>query len=213
MSALLQQAFRTAASELGMASAAWLFVREAAAVNGDDGVTALRDDMGRLWPVLDAVGAAWLSGARMPMAQADDVLPALAGVSRLVVIGMESLWLDALLAALPAATPVGLVQHGDPMTHWTRVADNYHGRMTLLQLADFQTWAGPRSVLMTFVYGQSHQQVYVLPSWLRVCGPDVRLQFRALLGWRILDVPLDIYPRWLVAAQADTLTDVRPAPC
>lgn len=212
MSALLQQAFRTAASELGMASAAWLFASEAAAVQGDSAVAALRDDLGRQWPVLDAICAAWLKGQRRPQAGADDVLPALAGAARLVVVGVESCWLDVLLAALPADIPVGLVQHGDPVTHWARVADNYPGRVKLLQLADFQTWAGPRSVLMTFVYGQSHQQVYVLPSWLRVCGPDVRLQFRALLGWRVLAAPLDVYPRWLVAAGADTFTDLRPLP-
>lgn len=213
MSALLQQAFRTAASELGMASAAWLFVREAASVNGDAGVAALRDDMGRLWPVLDAVCASWLTGQRIPVAQADDVLSTLAGASRLVVIGIEAVWLDALLQVLPPDVQVGLVRHGDPVTNWGRVIDNYGKRVKLLDLAEFQTWAGPRSVLMTFVYGQTHEQVYVLPSWLRVCGPDVRLQFRTLLGWRVLDVPLDIYPRWLVAASVQTMTDIRPLPC
>lgn len=213
MSALLQQAFRTAASELGMASAAWLFVREAANVKGDTGVAALRDDMGRQWPVLDAVCAAWLNGQRSPMAQAADVLSALDGALRLVIIGIETVWIDALLQSLPTEVQIGLVRHGDPVTHWDRVIDNFRQRVKLLDLAEFQTWAGPRSVLMTFVYGQTHEQVYVLPSWLRVCGPDVRLQFRSLLGWRVLDVPLDIYPRWLVAASAQTLTEVRPTPC
>ena len=45
MSALLQQAFRTAASELGMASAAWLFTREAAAADGPAGVAAMRETL------------------------------------------------------------------------------------------------------------------------------------------------------------------------
>ena len=106
---------------------------------------------------------------------------------------------------------VGLVQEGDPLTHWPRVLANHGHRVEPLGLADFQTWAGPRSVLMSFVYGATSNQVFVLPAWLRVTGPDVRLQFRSLLGWRILDVPLEIYPRWLVAADAQTLTDLRPA--
>jgi hypothetical protein len=63
--------------------------------------------------------------------------------------------------------------------------------------------------LLTFVYGATESQVFVLPAWLRTTGPDVRMQFRSLLGWRILDVPLEIYPRWLVAADVSTLTDLK----
>jgi hypothetical protein len=211
MSALLQQAFRTAASELGMASAAWLFVREAAATEGDAGVAALRDELGRSWPVLDAVGAGWLDGARAALIQSDELLADLVGSTRLVVVGLESEWLDHLVAILPATVQVGLVQQGDPVTHWSRVVSNYGGRVRLLQLADFQSWAGPRSALLTFVYGQAHDHVFVLPGWLRVCGSDVRMQFRALLGWRVLDAPMDVYPRWLVAASVNTLTSLRPS--
>lgn len=210
MSALLQQAFRIAASELGMASAAWLFVRETAAVEGEAGVATLRDDMGRQWPVLDAVCAGWLAGLQQPVVDAQDVLDPLEGVTRLVLVGFEALWMDALVATLPASTRIGLVQQGDPHTNWQRVVANQGGRVELLQLSDFQSWAGPRSVLMTFVYGQTQEQVFVLPTWLRVAGADVRLQFRSLLGWRVLNAPLDVYPRWLVAADINTLTDLRP---
>ena len=211
MKGLQDQAFRLAASELGMASAAWLFVRETAAEQGDEGVAALRDQLGRAWPVLDAVCAGWLSGAQAPRPDVDAVLQLLQGIARLVLVGHEALWVDALLPALDPSVRVGLVQEGDPLTHWPRVLANHGHRVEPLGLADFQTWAGPRSVLMSFVYGATSNQVFVLPAWLRVTGPDVRLQFRSLLGWRILDVPLEIYPRWLVAADAQTLTDLRPA--
>lgn len=210
MSALLQQAFRTASSELGMASAAWLFVQETAATEGDPGVATLRDELGRLWPVLDAVCAGWLEGARNAQVQSEELLAELTGSTRLVVVGIESLWLDHLIAQLPSAVQIGLVQQGDPVTHWPRVVSNYGDRVRLLQLADFQTWAGPRSSLLTFVYGQAHDQVFVLPGWLRVCGTDVRMQFRTLLGWRVLDAPMEVYPRWLVAASVDSLTALRP---
>lgn len=211
MKGLQDQAFRLAASELGMASAAWLFVRETAAEQGSEGVAALRDAMGRAWPVLDAVCAGWLAGARAPQPRVDAVRPLLEGAQRLVLVGHEALWLDALLPTLDPALRVGLVQEGDPLTNWSRVLANHRGRVEPLALADFQTWAGPRSVLMSFVYGATASQVFVLPAWLRASGPDVRLQFRALLGWRILDVPLEIYPRWLVAADLQTLTDLRPS--
>jgi hypothetical protein len=209
MSALQQQAFRLAASELGMASAAWLFVRETAAVAQDAGVAALRDELGRAWPVLDAVCAGWLAGVHAPPLALDPVLPLLHSAARLVLVGHEALWVDALLQALPPTVRVGLVLEGDPQTHWPRVLANHGERVEALSLANFQSWAGPRSVLLTFVYGATASQVFVLPAWLRATGPDVRMQFRSLLGWRILDVPLEIYPRWLVAADAHTLTDLR----
>ncbi len=211
MSALQQQAFRIAASELGMASSAWLFVRETAAAQGEAGVLALRDGMGRAWPVLDAVCLSWLADQREPVIDPNEVLPLLEGVSRLVLVGHESLWLDALMAELPATARVAVLQQGDAHTDWPRVVANYGARVELLQLSDFQSWAGPRSVLMTFVYGHTHEQVFVLPAWLRVAGPDVRLQFRALLGWQVHETPLEVYPRHLVAADVRTLTDLRPA--
>jgi len=207
-----EQAFRLAASELGLASAAWLFVRETAAVDGADGVGELRDAMGRAWPVLDAVCAGWLAGTRTPDVRAADVLPLLEGAARLVLVGYEADWVDALLRGLPATVRAGLVQLGDPRTHWPRLFANHGSRLEPLTLMEFQSWAGPRSVLATFVYGHAARQLFVLPAWLRCAGPDVRTQFRSLLGWRILEVPMELYPRWLVAADAATITELRPAP-
>jgi len=206
----LLQAFRLAAAELGMASASWLFVRETAAEAGDEGVATLRDQLGREWPVLDAVCAGWRHGARKPRVEADALAARLQGATRLVLVGHEAIWVDALLQRLPSTLQVGLVPAGDPLADAVRMLDNHGRRVQALTLADFQTWAGPRSVLASFVYGLSGQQVFVLPAWLRAAGPDVRLQFRSLVGWRVLDLPLAIYPRWLVAADAQTLTELVP---
>ncbi len=212
MSAMQQQAFRLAAAELGMASAAWLFVQETAAMGQTDEVALLRDEMGRAWPVLDAVCANWLAGTPQPQIDVEAVRAQLQGASRLVLVGYESTWLDALLPSLPPALRVAVLTVGDPLANWDRMLANHGTRVEPLRLEDFQSWAGPRSVLLTFVYGAAGRQIFVVPSWLRVSGLDVRLQFRSLLGWRILDIPMEIYPRWLVAADADTLTDLRPAP-
>lgn len=206
-----QHGFRLAASELGMASAAWLFVQETADEAGDQGVAALRDDLGREWPVLDAICSGWNQGVREPLVAVEAVLRALQGASRLVMVGYESVWMDALLTRLPPEVRVGLLLEGDPLAQWSRVLSNHGGRVEALGLSDFQSWAGPRSVLMTLVYGVHDQQVFVLPAWLRTSGPDVRLQFRDLLGWRIQDMPLAVYPRWLMAADAHTLTRLCPA--
>lgn len=212
MTARVGQAFRLAASELGMASAAWLFVAETHALEGEAGVRALRDQLGRSWPVLDAVCAAWLGGVRAPTVSAAEVLPVLEGVTRVVVVGLETLWLDALVAALPPATRVGLVRYGELSPDWERVGANYGHRVELLELSEFQSWAGPRSALVTFVFGETGEQgVFALPAWLRVSGPDVRLQFRALVGWAVLRVPLEVYPRWLVAAETSSFTHLEPA--
>lgn len=212
MTARLDQAFLLAAGELGMASAAWLFARETAAVEGDEGVSRLRDELGRRWPVLDAVCAAWLQGLRAPRLDAAEVLPALEHLTRVLVVGLEAWWLDVLLAALPPSTRVGLLQQSDFSPDWGRVRGNLGARVELLDLAHFQAWAGPRSALLTFVYGASGSTgPFALPAWVRVSGPDVRTQFRALVGWDVLQVPLAVYPRWLVATGAEAFTHLEPA--
>lgn len=191
------QAFPVAAGELGMASAAWLFVREVAGLRGDAGVAALRDLLGRTFPVLDAVASVWLEGRRAPDTDPSDVLAACAGAETVVVVGLETDFLDALVPRLGAAR-VALLAHGDFATDWDRVAANYGGRVTLTELSSFQRLAGKRSVLLTFVYGAQGDGTYVGSGWLRAAGPDVRTQFRDMVAWDVLRAPMYVYPRWLV---------------
>jgi len=212
MGALLEQAFRLAASELGMASAAWLFVRQTAAAEGAAGVAALRDAMGRNWPVLDAVCAGWLAGRQTQSIDPDQLREDLIGAQRLLLVGYEADWVDALLPHLASELRVGLITAGDPLADWERVLANHRGRIEPVAPAAFQSWAGPRSLLLSFVYGHTPQQLFVLPAWLRTAGSDVRLQFRELLGWHIMDTSLALYPRWLVAAEPDTFTVLRGLP-
>ena len=209
MSASLDQGFSLAAAELGLASAAWLFTEEVHRGEGDDGVHRLRDALGRRWPVLDAVCAAWLDGERAPEVDAAPLVSRLEGVTRLVVVGLEARWLDALMRLLPVSVRVGLVRHSEFSPDWERVVANLGPRVELLELADFQGWAGQRSVLLSFVYGAGGGSgLFALSAWVRVAGPDVRTQFRELMGWDVLRVPLSIYPRWLVAVSAEDFTQL-----
>lgn len=208
--ARLHQAFRLAAAELGMASAGWLFVSTAARAGADAAVVELRDILGRTWPVLDAICAGWLEGAR-PLdtptpAMYQTLSAALAGAWRVVVVGVESRCLDALCATLSAPVRLGLIRHSDLDPDWNRVLANHRGRIEALDLSNFQTWAGPRSVLLTCTYGTTDGQHFVLPAWLRVAGSDVRLQFRDLIGCNMLAVPLHVYPRWLVTVDSHSFT-------
>jgi hypothetical protein len=61
-----------------------------------------------------------------------------------------------------------------------------------------QHWAGSRSALLTFVYRADDYHAHVGPAWLRVSGPDVRTQFRALVGWDVLGESMAVCPRWLL---------------
>lgn len=211
MSSGLDQAFSLAAAELGMASAGWLFTEEVFQGEGAEGVQRLRDALGRRWPVLDALCAAWLDGARAPQVDAAALVARLEGVTRVVVVGLEARWLDALLAVLPRSVRVGLVKHSEFSPDWDRVSANLSGRVELLELADFQSWAGQHSALLSFVYGAGGGAgLFALSAWVRVSGPDVRTQFRDLIGWDVLRVPLSIYPRWLVAVSADDFTQLEP---
>jgi hypothetical protein len=204
----LDQAFTVAAGELGMACAAWLFVENVSQEGGAEGVAALRDALGRAFPVLDAVAAHWLAGARTLHTDPAPVLAACEGASELVVVGLEAFFLDALVARLPPSTRCALLCHSPFDVDWERVLSNHGGRVSRVNLESFQAWAGPRSVLLTFAYGVGGGSTYVLPAWVRATGEDVRTQFRSLMAWDVLQAPMFVYPRWLVEVDAASFTHV-----
>jgi hypothetical protein len=207
----LDQSFSVAAAELGFCSAAWLFARELAAAGGDDLVRALRDELGRLFPVLDAVVAQWLDGMRAPIIEATKVLRACAGANTLLVVGLEADFLDALLPEVPAfdVRRVVLLRYsslGD--VDWERVLANYEGRVDSTDLASFQRWAGTRTAVLTMAYGADAHSTHVRPAWLRLMGEDVRTQFRSFIGWDVLRRPMEVYPRWLVEVPTADFTEI-----
>lgn len=192
-----EQAFLVAAGDLGFASASWLFVRETAAVAGDPGVAELRDALGRSFPVLDAVAAAWLDGERAPLIDAEQVVAALQGTRRLLIIGVEADHLDALLPRLPLAMEVALLTYANLEGDWDRVLANFGGRVRRADLGSFHELAGARSAALTFLYGHDRHIARVRAAWLRFAGADVYTQFRTFIGWNVLTRPLYVYPRWL----------------
>ncbi len=202
----IDQAFEMAAAELGMCAAARLFVRELAAAGGDDLVREACDRLGRAYPVIDFVAARHLAGEGELPVDAAPVREALSGVARVLVVGVETDHLDALVPLLPEAT-LGLVLDAgglDPDFH--RVLANYGGRVEGVALGDVARWSGRRSALVTFVYGHRGATIHVSSAWLRVSGPDVRAQFRSLVGWDVFGSPMRLYPRWLVSASLDDLS-------
>ncbi|MCC6551617.1 MAG: hypothetical protein IT372_01175 [Polyangiaceae bacterium] len=194
----LGQAFHASAAELGMCSASRLFVRELAGAGGDELVRAARDQLGRDYPVFDFVAERFLEDHRELLVDPGPPAAALDGIGRLVVVGIEADFLDALVPRLEGAE-IGLVTDGAGMEpDFRRVLANYGDRVEPVGLADIQRWAGRRSALLTYVYGTLGDTVHVGATWLRVSGPDVRTQFRSLVGWDIFGRPMLIYPRWLV---------------
>ena len=202
----LDQAFGAVAGELGMATASWLFVRAVARCTGDTGVLALAEGPGAAFPVLDSVARGWLGGAREPVLDPGRALDAVGKATRLVVVGVETAHLDALVQKLDPAVKVAVIAHSAFPVDWDRVLDNYGGRVERVDLDTFQNWAGGKSVLLTFAYGREDSRTAVAPLWLRACGADVRAQFRALVAWNVIDAPLQLYPRWLVEIETDTFT-------
>jgi len=174
--------------------------------SGDEGVSALAAVASGSFTVLEAVANAWLAGTREPNADPAAIVQALGNVSRLVLIGAEAKFLDALVPRLDPSVKLAMIAHSPFPVDWDRVLDNYAGRVERLDLDTFQTWAGGKSALLTFAYGRNDARTAVLPLWLRVCGADVRSQFRALVGWNVLPAPLEHYPRWLVEIESDTFT-------
>jgi hypothetical protein len=202
----LDQAFLAVAGELGMTTAAWIFVRAVARCSGDEGVAALTESVGGLFPVLEAVAHGWLAGSREAHTDPEAVLEVLGNTTRIVLVGLEANFLDSLVQRLDLAVKIAMIAHSPFAVDWERVLDNYGGRIERVNLETFQNWAGGRSALVTFAYGRDDARTAVLPLWLRACGPDVRSQFRALVAWNVLNAPLVRHPRWLVEIETDSFT-------
>lgn len=204
--ARLAPALEIAAGELGFAAASWLFVREVARAEGDDGVARLREELGREFPVLHYCASRWLEGERPDAPDPGPVLSELEGLRRLLVVGIEAPELDALVATLDPGVRIGLLSYRLLPVDWSRVLPNYGGRVEPVDLGTFQSWAGARSALLSFVYGEAGGRIHVVPALLRVLGPDVRTQFREIIGWDVLGGVPAPYPRWLVEIDRSELS-------
>lgn len=199
-------AFELASAELGFAAASWMFVEHVAALSGREGVEDLRHELGASFSVLDFVATAWLEGRRAPPIQTEGVKRALSGARRVLVVGLEARHLDALARDLDPGVRVGLLTYRLQRVEWERVLGNYEGRVEPVDLAEFQAWAGSRSAILTFVYGTRGELMNVLSAFLRVVGPDVRTQFRDIVGWDVLGGAPHVYPQYLVETLTSELT-------
>lgn len=193
-------AFRLSAAELGMCSAARLFAAELHAAGGAPLLEEARDRIGPDYPIFDIVASETLEGRPPARINPASVVTALGSAKLVLVIGIEAYFLDALVAALPAAR-IGLVLgEGGLEGERRRILANFGGRVEDVPLSDVLRWAGRRSAMLTFIYGTVSTNAYVAPVWLRVAGPDVRPQFRTLVGWDVLNRAPALYPRWVVEA-------------
>lgn len=202
----LEDSFAVAASELGQVTASWLFV-EAVTRDWPEGAQALRDALGRSFPVLDAVAAQAVEGKQRPAPDVAAALRALEGCKKLVVVGHEASHLDPLLAALEGVQ-VGVILSTALGGDLERILANHRGQVELLTLRTFQAWAGAKSALLTFLYGSAGGVTHVTPEWLRALGPDTRTQFRSLVGWEVLGGALTVYPRWLEQIELSVFTEL-----
>lgn len=202
----LSHAFRAAAGELGYSAAAWIFAREVHAEAGEAGVSELRDQLGREYPVLDAVCARWSEGARPPVRTPTACIAALSGCRRLTIVGLESDALDALLPAIPGLD-AAILTYAPLPADWDRVLANYDGALSAIDLDAVLARAGSDSALLCFAYG-GDDGLFVPPAWLRLDGPDVRTAFRARIAWNVLPTPFAVYPRWLAEVAPTSFTAV-----
>ncbi len=201
-------AFRLAAAELGMCSAARLFAAELLAAGGEELLSEAREKLGSDFPVFDLVASDALDGKPPARPDATETARALGSATSVLVIGLEAFFLDALVPALGDAR-IGLVLgEGGLAADLRRILANFGDRVEEARIGDLQRWAGRKSALLTFVYGTNGPVAYVSPVWLRVAGSDVRTQFRTLVGWDVLGRPTTLYPRWLVEAQIEPFSQV-----
>lgn len=204
----LSSAFRRCVGELGMWSASRLFLRTARETGGDEAVGTLRESLGVEFPLLSMM-ALTPGDAASPVSGIDEVVARCHGLRRLVVVGLESDWLDPLLARLPRSLSIALLLDPTFSADDERLVASWGDRVARTNLAEFQRHAGMRSALLTTLYGTDGFRCVVPRVWLRCHGDDVRTQFRHLIGWNVVPSGgLAHYPRWLVEANVADFTDV-----
>lgn len=205
----IDQTFRLAASELGFAAATRLFIRSLGET--PEAVDALREALGREYPVLDAMTAYWLDHKRFGAPDPQPIATIVAGCGAVIVVGLEADHLDALIDALPRVSFKLLASEVLP-TDWDRVAANYAERLEVVPLEQAYVHAGADSCVLCFAYGIKPETLYVPQSWMRFFGRDTRPLFRSLIAWNIVPAPFDVYPRWLAACPSQDFTDIVTSP-
>lgn len=201
-------AFRLAAAELGMCSAARLFTEELLDAGGEELLTEARERLGSAFPVFDLMASDSLEGRRPSQVDASEAASALRRSTSVLVVGLEAFFLDALVPALEGARIGLILGEGGLEGETRRILSNFGERVEEVRLGDIQRWAGNKSALFTFVYGTAGHIAYVAPVWLRVAGSDIRSQFRTLVGWDVLGRPTSLYPRWLVQAPVEPFSRI-----
>jgi hypothetical protein len=199
------QTFRLAAGELGFCAATRLFMRSLGET--PEAVDALREALGREYPVLDAITARWLDGGRGDSVDATAVTRVLAGCRTVLVVGLETDHLDALVDQSPDVQFRLLANSALPVD-WDRVEANYAGRLQVVTLDAVFEHAGHASGVLCFAYGSKAETLYVPQAWMRFFGRDIRPLFRSFVAWNVLPAPFEVYPRWLVASPAHDFTDI-----
>lgn len=209
----LDPAFRACAGELGLWSAARLFVNAAWDAGGDDAVVALDEELGDGFPVLEHVaGRVRATRASLSPPRLDALIGACDGLRHVVMIGVEADILSALVARLPHDVDIVALFDATFPVDRMRVTASWAPRVRLLDLGSFQQAAGARSALVTTVYGADDFHAVVTPAWVRAHSQDVRLQFRRLIGVNIVGTRMAAYPRWLSETPRADFTTLLEAP-
>lgn len=193
----LRAGFLVAAAELGMFSAACLYVREIARDRGADGVELARDELGREYPVFDGIATRWLYAGDVPALDESELIDELGDARRVLIAGAEADAFDRLVPAMKGVRLGFLVGGGGLEPDAARFAANFGGRLEAVPLTEWTRWAGSKSALLTMVYGIEDGVAFVPQSHLRLVGPDVRTSFRSLVGWDLLGVGPRLHPRFL----------------
>lgn len=205
----LEPAFRTCAGELGMWSAARLFVNATWDAGGAQAVAALNDDLGDDYPVFDEVARRILDGhAPLAAPNIDAVVERCADLRRIVLVGVESEILGPLVDRLPADIELATLFDTTFPIDEARVRASWSSRVRLVDFGTFQYAAGARSALLTAVYGADAFHAAVVPTWARAHSPDVRPLFRRLMGVNLIGTRMASYPRWLSETPCADFTDL-----
>jgi len=204
----LTMSVQNASKEVGPFSASVVTLQAIHAVGGEQLVIRAVADVGRELPVLASLAQSTRHLAaltELPASCLHQLRDELSAAANVVVIGMESLFIDILLDQFPQKRAFCVPHALD--VDVARIASNLRGESQLCDISTFVRYAGPQSLLLTFVYGTGCEPLtYAHFLSARAVGADVRERFGAVVGIDLLGRELAFVPNDLVQVPTTSFT-------
>jgi len=174
-------------SELGAFSTALVLYDTVYRLTNREGAVWLGEKLEEYFPLYGEIVETGLSPTEIELTiekVIEAVIENLRDFSSIVVVGIESVFLDNLSRKLPESQ-VYFIPHSENIEE-ERVLANFPSNVHLADVREVMSLGGLRSVLLSYIFCQIQEDSFVYPVALRSIGPDVRSSYNQIIGLNIL---------------------------